>query len=164
MECCETGLSPRVRGSRELGSHVSRLRRSIPACAGQPNRQSPMACHRSVYPRVCGAATGGITSTGGTTGLSPRVRGSHDRLIVACQLEGSIPTCAGQPDCWAIYSLSYTVYPRVCGAAIERPQESLYAVGLSPRVRGSPLYSLLDNSITGSIPACAGQPQKSSPR
>ena len=35
---CRTGLSPRVRGSQGTPSHTSSLRRSIPACAGEPAR------------------------------------------------------------------------------------------------------------------------------
>ena len=90
-----------------------------------------------VYPRVCGAAVPSNVMPLGWRGLSPRVRGSHDRLIVACQLEGSIPTCAGQPSGCVGLRWDVRVYPRVCGAAHNKKVAMERAKGLSPRVRGS---------------------------
>ena len=48
------GLSPRVRGNLEMASIDSGLRRSIPACAGEPCAVTPYWPELAVYPRVCG--------------------------------------------------------------------------------------------------------------
>ena len=52
----DSGLSPRVRGS--LGERRFRIAesRSIPTCAGQPDRISSCSSAVKVYPHVCGAA------------------------------------------------------------------------------------------------------------
>ena len=75
------GLSPRVRGSRRRLAADAMDMGSIPACAGQPNHPIHSTRLGTVYPRVCGAAHTSITHTGATGGLSPRVRGSLDKLI-----------------------------------------------------------------------------------
>ena len=122
------GLSPRVRGSPLMA----------PGCA---------SCCLSVYPHVCGAASGCRSN--------PHVCGAatSDRYWVL----RSIPTCAGQPQHRRLaaqmlqpYAVVMTVYPHVCGAAGGRyvlPHVCGAAVistmaktpgcGLSPRVRGS---------------------------
>ena len=50
------------------------------------------------------------------------------------------------------------VYPRECGAALFYGKEEQWAIGLSPRVRGSPVEALGPDLDYGSIPASAGQP------
>ena len=50
-----------------------------------------------VYPRVCGEAILIVYGTEFDTGLSPRVRGSLDRVRARNPLRGSIPACAGKP-------------------------------------------------------------------
>ena len=74
----------------------------------------------------------------------------------------SIPACAGEPRAQYILNPYYAVYPRVCGGAFREYRAHSSAVGLSPRVRGSPLVILLDKRIPGSIPACAGEPRLNS--
>ena len=51
---CECGLSPRVRGNHAASAKAGCFRRSIPACAGEPNPQIVGCENRTVYPRVCG--------------------------------------------------------------------------------------------------------------
>ena len=72
----ETGLSPRVRGNLILIGFKVSYRRSIPACAGEPNDRKRHSTPRKVYPRVCGGTpiAGPIASL--IRGLSPRVRGN----------------------------------------------------------------------------------------
>ena len=77
------GLSPRVRGNpfRARGHHVRR--RSIPACAGEPQTGQRETRCGGVYPRVCG----------GTSSAPPR----PSRIPRRCRRAGSIPACAGEP-------------------------------------------------------------------
>ena len=70
---------------------------------------------------MCGAAHyDGITPYT-ADGLSPRVRGSLDKLEVEASSYGSIPACAGQPVRLGVPVDWTTVYPRVCGAAPAHP-------------------------------------------
>ena len=48
------GLSPRVRGNRERQPAHTLYRRSIPACAGEPQQYGDEHRLFEVYPRVCG--------------------------------------------------------------------------------------------------------------
>ena len=70
-----TGLSPRVRGKRDRPPAPRRLRRSIPACAGEATADNGDGTQGEVYPRVCGGSGGGLRSLTAYPGLSPRVRG-----------------------------------------------------------------------------------------
>ena len=113
-----SGLSPRVRGSphsrsqplREVGSIPAcaggawtgcgsepRMPRSIPACAGEPDRGGMMGTTIKVYPRVCGGARREEAHGQSILGLSPRVRGSPTAPSHRRPTGGSIPACAGEP-------------------------------------------------------------------
>ena len=52
------------------------------------------------------------------------------------------------------------VYPRVCGGTSPSGPLAQPQAGLSPRVRGNPDAIALGATITGSIPACAGEPNR----
>ena len=91
------GLSPRVRGNRELESGLDFPLGSIPACAGEPrccrHGRKPMR----VYPRVCGGTSSPPVFMEDAAGLSPRVRGNREPAPHAPSAAGSIPACAGEP-------------------------------------------------------------------
>ena len=158
------GLSPRVRGSLCVALQQRFGPRSIPACAGQPLHSSMNAWAVEVYPRVCGAAFFDAEETDEQQGLSPRVRGSpHDKRAVWIS-QGSIPACAGQPIPAYIPLHARRVYPRVCGAAGTRTAQRALGPGLSPRVRGSLLNTIVTLITSRSIPACAGQPARQTRR
>ena len=133
------GLSPRVRGSPGAPPAQDQRGGSIPACAGEPHRPGSTGTTSGVYPRVCGGAPHG---------------GCHE----ACK-GGSIPACAGEPSQAQGSTCHVRVYPRVCGGAALGLFPFFHSKGLSPRVRGSRLNRHLDSDVTGSIPACAGEPR-----
>ena len=153
------GLSPRVRGNRQLfpvtGFHV----RSIPACAGQPHETPRPRWHVKVYPRVCGATYIARRVAALFGGLSPRVRGNPTSGQSNDAPVGSIPACAGQPYLRQGSPTGGQVYPRVCGATPCLVGALNTLSGLSPRVRGNPLPMSETRLRPGSIPACAGQPE-----
>ena len=91
------GLSPRVRGSRNIGGGMDKRAGSIPAGAGQPSRHWLARSTGEVYPRGCGAAADSAGKPALRWGLSPRVRGSPVALIEKLKLQRSIPAGAGQP-------------------------------------------------------------------
>ena len=152
------GLSPRVRGNHIKPRWLSSPARSIPACAGEPERILREACAQAVYPRVCGGTDTLIRKSGGTAGLSPRVRGNPRLRAGRPALRGAIPACAGEPSFTAVAPLLETVYPRVCGGTIPCRRCPCSVMGLSPRVRGNLLRSRSRRRTAGSIPACAGEP------
>ena len=55
------------------------------------------------------------------------------------------------------------VYPRVCGGTFWRGTWLPPMWGLSPRVRGNLSVSVSTLVCAGSIPACAGEPEKGTP-
>ena len=79
-------------------------------------------------------------------------------MHTVCVGRGSIPACAGEPGTvWVVWVVAW-VYPRVCGGAFAAGVLALSRAGLSPRVRGSPVASVMVCASVGSIPACAGEP------
>ena len=76
--------------------------------------------------------------------------------------QGSIPACAGEPRRSSAWSGSGKVYPRVCGGTAAWSDLCAAAEGLSPRVRGNPRNAKGAPVGPRSIPACAGEPRRSS--
>ena len=111
-----------------------------------------------VYPRVCGGTQVTDRFAGGHWGLSPRVRGNLQRRYQHNRRLGSIPACAGEPSSWLDTQRSGRVYPRVCGGTIRHTKTAFRTTGLSPRVRGNLPLSPARVPQSGSIPACAGEP------
>ena len=133
------GLSPRVRGNPPGKGVPVGVVRSIPACAGEPNRVQIHQRHHPVYPRVCGGTAIVASTWAFRCGLSPRVRGNPPAAERTMTTTRSIPACAGGTASSAL-------------AMLER-------IGLSPRVRGN--HRPVDRACRhrGSIPACAGEPR-----
>ena len=152
------GLSPRVRGNRPALVDMMSGIRSIPACAGEPVRQSWGIPLKRVYPRVCGGTTHNQRPPPASRGLSPRVRGNLGDDHPARRLRGSIPACAGEPLLPESPVRSRQVYPRVCGGTGKAVCRAAASTGLSPRVRGNRFCEDCGVACLGSIPACAGEP------
>ena len=73
----DRGLSPRVRGNRSSVVLLHLSSRSIPACAGEPQKDQDFGGYSRVYPRVCGGTCKCPVNHSRLPGLSPRVRGNH---------------------------------------------------------------------------------------
>ena len=155
------GPSPRVRGSPGPDTWTSCCGRSIPACAGKPDRSARRARACRVHPRVCGEARSETAHDALGAGPSPRVRGSRSGWPVGTPPSGSIPACAGKPRAGDGGEREVRVHPRVCGEASSSLVLLVRVQGPSPRVRGSPSPSLHPFLRSGSIPACAGKPRGS---
>ncbi len=152
------GLSPRVRGNHLTYAHEKRFQRSIPACAGEPREPAHHRGSARVYPRVCGGTPSAPLRGCLLAGLSPRVRGNQGRQRREAGLPRSIPACAGEPGAYGLGGAGLEVYPRVCGGTYVCLHENFLELGLSPRVRGNPPWSVGAPPHPGSIPACAGEP------
>ena len=154
----EKGLSPRVRGNRGSNYRPAKVKRSIPACAGEPRPSWLVVRACGVYPRVCGGTADSSMFCWRYSGLSPRVRGNRTRAARCRCRQRSIPACAGEPIYHNERVWMFKVYPRVCGGT-ERDRLRLErAQGLSPRVRGNLQRRPPGQHHRGSIPACAGEP------
>ena len=93
------------------------------------------------------------------TGLSPRVRGNHERSYGPFACRRSIPARAGEPGRAARRTSGHEVYPRACGGTGKQRVILLPPAGLSPRVRGNRPRSAANLCWRGSIPARAGEPR-----
>ena len=153
------GLSPRVRGNRAITGQRISCQRSIPACAGEPVANDGVRHSAAVYPRVCGGTGTTVTSNVIQTGLSPRVRGNHERQDRERHDLRSIPACAGEPRRNGVFVSRSKVYPRVCGGTVRGRPNTASTSGLSPRVRGNLKETVKRSTSVRSIPACAGEPQ-----
>ena len=155
------GLSPRMRGNRNLRRFAASISGSIPAHAGQPAIDGRDAIISRVYPRACGATTPVATSKSTTSGLSPRMRGNLIFCPARALRAGSIPAHAGQPHITNHQGQTRRVYPRACGATARPVPIAAPKRGLSPRMRGNRCKAVKAACQWGSIPAHAGQPSLS---
>ena len=153
-----TGLSPRLRGNLTAAAVRALLGRSIPAPAGEPNKDTGGDPGFRVYPRACGGTRPRVFDGSHQTGLSPRLRGNRLRLGCVRHCKRSIPAPAGEPLCRAAQPPAVEVYPRACGGTLPTLRSYPLCRGLSPRLRGNPRTDSLGLSTKGSIPAPAGEP------
>ena len=132
------GLSPRLRGNRDLTGGKYSCERSIPAPAGEPRPTYPWARGKRVYPRACGGTLSREQRAAAAAGLSPRLRGNRVNGARAVGETRSIPAPAGEPQ-------------------MSEPDASPVE-GLSPRLRGNQRQMMPNRIHVGSIPAPAGEP------
>ena len=153
------GLSPRVRGNLSQVRTMSSLRRSIPACTGEPRVAFGLQDVHRVYPRVYGGTAASPSTRWHVGGLSPRVRGNRRPMGAGDGSSRSIPACTGEPPNYGISLDPERVYPRVYGGTAAIDRWIFGVAGLSPRVRGNPTQRRAAASIRRSIPACTGEPR-----
>ena len=91
------GLSPRVRGNPAAPQPEPPRSGSIPACAGEPYRNTAHDPIPPVYPRVCGGTYQEEGIMRNPQGLSSRVRGNLRSVKCTLPIGRSIPACAGEP-------------------------------------------------------------------
>ena len=111
----EEGLSPPVRGKRQLFTRQQLGIGSIPARAGETSVPSSSTAKYRVYPRPCGGNRVWSKLYGVYQGLSPPVRGKPNCALPASSNDGSIPARAGETYSIALLLFPLGVYPRPCG-------------------------------------------------
>jgi len=112
------GLSPRVRGHRDIYQGAIEAAGSIPTCAGASRAGAGAAGGSTVYPHVCGGIRYPQDTIHKVKGLSPRVRGHHHFKKLEEAGYRSIPTCAGASSARGCNSYNQKVYPHVCGGIL----------------------------------------------
>ena len=155
------GLSPRLRGNHGIGISDGGGMRSIPAPAGEPLGEASLMPLREVYPRACGGTVRGGLCLRAGCGLSPRLRGNRLPEPGAGERRRSIPAPAGEPGNYPRGTIPAWVYPRACGGTLRRPKQLHLLPGLSPRLRGNRNRLHPRGHLRRSIPAPAGEPQRS---
>ena len=113
----------------------------------------------------CGVVALGLSLWGLGPGVVRRAAGlpaSWHRgvLVVLAWALRSIPACAGDPLVFRPPEIRPEVYPRVCGGSANILRKYGLDKGLSPRVRGILPRRIRFKGVVGSIPACAGDPHR----
>ena len=131
------GSSPRVRGTRVDADPARVNVRFIPACAGNTGPHRGRVSGDAVHPRVCGEHTRWRCLAWVARGSSPRVRGTQIVSPRPHGVERFIPACAGNTAAVRPTRTPSPVHPRVCGEHGISAKPRYFAVGSSPRVRGT---------------------------
>ena len=153
-----TGLSPPTRGIPYYHPVESKLRRSIPAYAGDPRSYTGVGERGQVYPRLRGGSAHMPSRPTNAGGLSPPTRGIRRSPELAAPRGRSIPAYAGDPaQCQSPLS-PLEVYPRLRGGSLLPGHPDYTGGGLSPPTRGIRQYPTHIVVKRGSIPAYAGDP------
>ena len=152
------GLSPLARGNRRGWVYQRMEQGSIPACAGEPLDHGQRCAADRVYPRLRGGTALAANLNLVINGLSPLARGNPILRCGRSRRDGSIPACAGEPLAHRPGQSSKGVYPRLRGGTHHSSGYPSAAQGLSPLARGNPPQPVKREPLTGSIPACAGEP------
>ena len=132
-----TGSSPRVRGTLGLEVRDGPVLGIIPACAGNTSTASRPSRSTWDHPRVCGEHPLRPKAPTGSTGSSPRVRGTRSQVLRVRELRGIIPACAGNTQVAYGRIPNTRDHPRVCGEHDILVNRIGLMLGSSPRVRGT---------------------------
>ena len=152
------GSSPRGRGTRRRPRRRGRLRRFIPAWAGNTRLRPFPVRAASVHPRVGGEHSHRHHVSDAAAGSSPRGRGTPHLSLHGSFQSRFIPAWAGNTGgCPTNYD-TRPVHPRVGGEHSILPHHVLGVTGSSPRGRGT-LHRAAHHerlTITGSSPRGRG--------
>ncbi len=145
-----------MRGSRCLRYALTLQVGIIPAHAGLTNQNANNKVQARDHPRACGAHENAVFLKVLLLGSSPRMRGSHARMVHHHSVLGIIPAHAGLTIVPLICVLMTWDHPRACGAHLGKNADFTNAMGSSPRMRGSLHIITRFVVIVGIIPAHAG--------
>ena len=151
-----SGSSPRMRGTHRRNGEMRHAGGIIPAYAGNTNSMFIVSSLVGDHPRVCGEHSCGFQSGGRHQGSSPRMRGTLRVEGQGSMLPGIIPAYAGNTATCAPADVVRKDHPRVCGEHLVMAANNLSNKGSSPRMRGTPRSTVCLASVTGIIPAYAG--------
>ena len=134
----DDGSSPRMRGTRPSSHDEVGSFRIIPAHAG--NSFSPFLGADSIpdHPRACGELLATRMASLGTSGSSPRMRGTLRRDRFAGVDLRIIPAHAGNSAPPGSATRADPDHPRACGELALCLRHSSVFTGSSPRMRGTP--------------------------
>ena len=150
------GSSPRGRGTPSERPTWPRVRRFVPALAGNTPPPPSRTCATPVHPRVGGEHICSIASPCARVGSSPRGRGTPVPHGLRRVHQRFIPAWAGNTTDRASLRDGLTVHPRVGGEHKLSGAVSRASAGSSPRGRGTRVGGIRRYSRRRFIPAWAG--------
>ena len=150
------GSSPHMRGTSPVGGGREKMRRFIPAHAGNIRRRRRRPRRRSVHPRTCGEHVCVSEDDAHDRGSSPHMRGTWHRGVQQHVGVRFIPAHAGNIGPSAPGSRRTPVHPRTCGEHGSRTAPSSHSTGSSPHMRGTCRNSTHCVPSARFIPAHAG--------
>ena len=156
------GSSPRVRGKRAHYNVDVNGTGLIPARAGKTSWMETPLPQRRAHPRACGENLTWCSSTWGTGGSSPRVRGKLTVARPPGAAQGLIPARAGKTRRRSQGPGGRRAHPRACGENAQVYNDILPGGGSSPRVRGKRGRRQGHRRPGGLIPARAGKTSRRS--
>ncbi len=133
-----TGSSPRVRGTPEVGPGAAQRPRFIPARAGNAVLRRRPSPPNPVHPRACGERFVLPQLSVVDCGSSPRVRGTRTTSHTRALTIRFIPARAGNALAFLPMDRARAVHPRACGERARTGKIGRPGPGSSPRVRGTP--------------------------
>ena len=150
------GSSPRMRGT--LGLRLGRVPvlGIIPAHAGNTGHRKSTTAWTKDHPRACGEHSRRLTLDPLPHGSSPRMRGTLTAISLAESTVGIIPAHAGNTDALDRDLRVNGDHPRACGEHPLTICHSMPCTGSSPRMRGTHVVAGTPLSVSGIIPAHAG--------
>ena len=128
----------------------------IPADAGNTCRPPFRPVSAWDHPRGCGEHPAPPNKADGTTGSSPRMRGTPMSPRVGSWIERIIPADAGNTKGRTAGCRTRPDHPRGCGEHMMRRSGVSLIRGSSPRMRGTPGLAGVVNPYDRIIPADAG--------
>ena len=151
-----SGSSPPARGTQVLQREEEKLRRFIPACAGNTDSRRSGPSARTVHPRLRGEHGGVASARHRWNGSSPPARGTHRAADPGHRQRRFIPACAGNTRASQSPRERGTVHPRLRGEHHVATDFVKTIGGSSPPARGTPGRHQGARSRARFIPACAG--------
>jgi len=112
---CARGLSPHIRGKRQVLVEPCLSLRSIPAYTGETVDVIDQPGDCGVYPRIYGGNRTVRRLLDRGEGLSPHIRGKLALGRYRFLFPGSIPAYTGETPCSPPASCPAGVYPRIYG-------------------------------------------------
>ena len=150
------GSSPRMRGTPGQVEGILRHLRIIPADAGNTRPGRRWIPCRWDHPRGCGEHHPCPPGFKTVLGSSPRMRGTRLRYTVTPFSKRIIPADAGNTFVIPSHKVEKKDHPRGCGEHASGHPNCLCVTGSSPRMRGTPPFTLDSILRNGIIPADAG--------
>ncbi len=151
-----SGSSPRLRGTYMPKLSRKQSCRFIPAPAGNITREERTNVGVAVHPRACGEHLASVTVNSGSSGSSPRLRGTSPRYRRLGQSIRFIPAPAGNIAVLVVHAPPMAVHPRACGEHYRDKRANLACCGSSPRLRGTSAQNTRLRILRRFIPAPAG--------
>ena len=150
------GSSPRLRGTSAWCGCRRVVRGIIPALAGNIFYVLFVIGAHWDHPRACGEHGCHPVFADGRQGSSPRLRGTYTRPEPRSSSIGIIPALAGNIRSRRVSVTVLRDHPRACGEHPDDCPNSWFALGSSPRLRGTFRFHRLVGEHDGIIPALAG--------